>query len=156
METDRTEELEREIAAIDTKLNHVIDLLIERKTDALLQKMDELELQKSELEEALNSAKLAAKHIPSRAEIVDWFSRLQAADGTGSNLQKQVISTFVHKVFLWDDKAVIVLTLGDTSETVTFEQIREWEAMSEETNEPPSDQTESGSCKSKNGSPYWT
>lgn len=156
METDRTEELEREIAAIDTKLNHVIDLLIERKTDALLQKMDKLELQKSELEEALRSAKLAAKHIPSRAEIVDWFSRLQAADGTGSNLQKQVISTFVHKVFLWDDKAVIVLTLGNTSETVTFEQIREWEAMSEETNEPPSEYTESGSCKSKNGSPYWT
>ncbi|MCM1335734.1 MAG: recombinase family protein [Bacteroides sp.] len=156
METDRVEELEREIAAVNAKLNHVIDLLIERKTDALLQKMDDLELQKSELEEALNSARLAAKHIPTRAEIMEWFARFNAADETSANLQKQVISTFVHKVFLWDDKALIVLTLNNTSETVTFDQIREWETMVEETDEPPSECTESGSCKNELGSPYWT
>ncbi|MGN1119240.1 MAG: hypothetical protein ACI4Q4_02705 [Oscillospiraceae bacterium] len=44
-------------------------------------------------------------------------------------MQRQVIRTFVHRVFLWDDHAVIVLTLNNTQETVTFEEIRYFEAL---------------------------
>ena len=45
-----------------------------------------------------------------------------------------------------DDHAVIVLTLNNTQETVTFEDIREFEQLSEETQEPLPDESESGSC----------
>ena len=62
-------------------------------------------------------------------------------------LQRQVIRTFVHKVFLWDDHAVIVFTLNNTQETVTFEEIREFEQLSEETQKPLPDYAESGSCR---------
>ena len=127
METDRVAEIEKELRAVSDKHNHVIDLLIKHKTDALLEKMDNLELRKSELEEQLYSARLAQKHIPSRKEIVEWFAKLQAVDECKSSLQRQVIQTFVHKVYLWDEKAVIVLTLANTQETVAFEHIRDWE-----------------------------
>ena len=43
-----------------------------------------------------------------------------------------MIKTFVDKVYLWDEKAVIVLTLPNTQETVSFEQIREFEMLSED------------------------
>lgn len=152
MQTDSVSRIERQIAIVEKKLNGVVDMLIERKNDILLKKMDELELQKSELEEDLYSAKLSATHIPSKAEIIDWFARLQKADGCENALQKQVIDTFVSKVFLWNDRAVIVLTLANTQETVTFEQIREWEEMQK----PLADSSESGSYNITFGSRYWT
>lgn len=42
--------------------------------------------------------------------------------------------------------AVIVLTLNNTQETVTFEEIREFELLSDETQEPLPDESKSGSC----------
>ena len=60
------------------------------------------------------------------------------------------------EVFLWDDHAIIVLTLNNTQETVTFEEIREFEQLSEETQEPLPDESESGSFKIRFGSPDWT
>ena len=44
------------------------------------------------------------------------------------------------------DHAVIVLTLNNTQETVTFEEIREFEQLSDEIQEPLPDESESGSC----------
>lgn len=156
METNKIDELHRQIRSVEQKLNNVADLLIKRKTDMLLKKYDELELQRSELIEQLNSAELAQAHIPTRAEIINWFDRLQKIDGCENSLQRQVIRTFVHKVFLWDDHAVIVLTLNNTQETITFEQIGDFEALSEETQKPLPDYAESGSCKVRFGSPDWT
>ena len=74
-------------------------------------------------------------------------------DGCENSLQRQVIHTFVKEVFLWDDHAVIVLTLNNTQEAVTFEEIREFEQFSDETQEPLSDESESGSCSIEFGSP---
>ncbi|MBQ9948413.1 MAG: hypothetical protein IJO91_08495, partial [Oscillospiraceae bacterium] len=128
----------------------------ERRTDALLKKMDELELQKSELEEQLRSAELAQAHIPTKQEIMDWFDKLKKVDGAENALQKQVINTFVHKVFLWDEKAIIVLTLNNTQETVTFEQIRDYESLAEEKQKPLTEISASGSCYKGFGSPDWT
>ena len=132
LERKRVEELERELAAVDTKLNNVADMLIEKRSDALMKKLDELELQKSELEEELYSAKLTAARLPSRAHIIEWFKRLEQAAEEGKNVARQVIKTFVDRVYLWDDKAVIMLTLPNTQETVTFEQIREFEMLSDD------------------------
>lgn len=145
MEVNKISELERELAAVDTKLNNVTDMLIEKRSDTLMKKLDELELQKSELEEELYSAKLTAAHLPSRSQIINWFERLEQATEAGKNVIRQVIKTFVDKVYLWDEKAIIVLTLPNTQETVTFEQIREFEMLSDD-----------GSCNNGSGSPYWT
>ena len=73
---------------------------------------------------------------------------------------RQVLNTFVQKVFLWDDKVLIVLSLYNTSETVEFEDIREWEKLAEEhpeiTYEPLPDSNGNGSFMNMNGSCYWT
>ncbi len=157
LQTDRVGDIEKQIAAIERKQNNIIDLLIERKTQILLDKLDSLELQKSELEEDLYAAKLSSSHIPTRAEIIGWFERLRAADGTKDYLMRQVLNTFVRKVYLWDDKVLIILTLYNTSETVEFEDIREWEKLSEEvpeiTYEPLTNNAVSGSRKNIIGCP---
>lgn len=156
MESEKIDILERQISAIETKINNVVELLIDRKSDSLLEKLDDLELQKSELQEEINSAKLAAAHTPTKNEIINWFKRLRAAEEENAGCAtKQILNTFVHKVFLWNDKALIVLTLGNTEANITFEQIREWEEMAEETQKPLSDFSESGSCKCDTGSPYY-
>ena len=151
METNKTEEYKRHIQITETKLNNVLDLLIEKKSNSLMKKLDELELRKSELEEQLRSAELAQSHIPTKREIIEWFDRLSNVDGCENSLQRQVIHTFVKEVFLWDDHAVIVLTLNNTQETVTFEEIREFEQLSYETQEPLPDESESGSCNIRFG-----
>lgn len=146
METDRIGELQDEIKTLRARQNNIADLLIERgKNAVLLEKFDNIELQISELEEELRSAEIAGRHIPSRDEIVEWFGKLKNCDECSESLMKQVINTFVHKVFLWDDKAVIVLTLANTEKTVTFEQIREWEMLKSDS-----------SCNNDIGSPCWT
>ena len=100
METNKVDELQKQIRSVEQKLNNVANLLIERKTNMLLKKYDKLELQRSELiEQLLNSAELAQAHIPTRAEIINWFNRLQKIDGCENSLQRQLIRTFVHKVF---------------------------------------------------------
>lgn len=158
MEVDRVSELEKKIEAIKCKQSGIVDMLLEHKTQALLDKLDNLELQKSELEEELFSAKLTAAHIPTRAEIIRWFERLRAAESASDGLMRQVLNTFVQKVFLWDDKALIVLSLYNTSETVEFEDIREWEDLAEEqpdiTYEPLPDSNGNGSFKNGYGSPF--
>jgi DNA invertase Pin-like site-specific DNA recombinase len=157
MGVDRTAEIEKKIEAVKRKQSSIVDMLLEHKTQALLDKLDNLELQKSELEEELYSAKLAGAHIPTRSEIVQWFERLRAADGTSDTLMRQVLNTFVQKVYLWDDKVLIVLSLYNTSETVEFEDIREWEKLAEEnpeiTYEPLPDSNGNGSFMNMNGSP---
>lgn len=137
MEINKAEEYKRQIQLTETKLNNVLDLLIEKKSDALMKKLDELDLRKSELEEQLGSAELAQAHIPTKREIIEWFGRLSNVDGCENSLQRQVIHTFVKEVFLWDDHAVIVLTLNNTKETVTLEEIREFEQLSEKTKTAP-------------------
>lgn len=158
MGVDRISELEKKIEAIKRKQSGIVDMLLEHKTQALLDKLDNLELQKSELEEELYSAKLTSAHIPSREEIMRWFEKLRAAEGTSDSLMRQVLNTFVQKVFLWDDKVLIVLSLYNTSETVEFEDIREWEKLAEEnpeiTYEPLPDSNGNGSFMNMNGSPF--
>ena len=160
MGVGRVSELEKKIEAIKRKQSGIVDMLLEHKTQALLDKLDNLELQKSELEEELYSAKLTSAHIPTRAEIVRWFERLRAAESASDSLMRQVLNTFVQKVFLWDDKVLIVLSLYNTSETVEFEDIREWEKLAEEnpeiTYEQLPDSNGNGSFMNMNGSCYWT
>lgn len=156
MEVGKIDAIERQISALDTRINSVVEMLINRRSDALLEKLDGLELQKSELQEQLNSARLAAAHIPTKAEIIGWFARLRESElATGKSI-KQILNTFVHKVHLWNDKALINLTLRNTEETITFEEIREFEQMLDEIQKPLSEGSESGSCKSGSGSCYWT
>lgn len=147
MQTDRTDDLIKQIESLKTKQHNIADLLIERgKSTVLLDKFDAIELQISELQEELKSADLAGRHIPTQDDILRWFDRLSDADEMSESLIKQVINTFVQQVYLWDDKAVIVLTLQGTEKTVTFEQIREYEEMAED----------DGSRNIDNGSPCWT
>ena len=47
----------------------------------------------------------------------------------------------------------ISFTMNNTQETVTFEEIREFEQLSDETQEPLPDESESGSCNIEFGSP---
>lgn len=159
MGVDRISELEKKIEAIKRKQSGIVDMLLEHKTQALLDKLDNLELQKSELEEELYSAKLTSAHIPTREEIMQWFEKLRAAESASDSLMRQVLNTFVQKVFLWDDKVLIVLSLYNTSETVEFEDIREWEKLAEEnpeiTYEPLPDSNGNGSFMNMNGSPTY-
>lgn len=76
------------------------------------------------------------------------FKDIEIEGGCPSLIDKETFDR-VQEVFLWDDHAVKVLTLNNTQETVTFEEIREFEQLSEETQEtqkPLSDYAESGSC----------
>lgn len=160
MKVDKVSELEKKIAAMERKINNVIDTIAETGKKSLVSRLDDYELQKEELEEELYSAKIAAAHIPTREEIIDWFKRLRSANNCSDSLMRQVLNTFVQKVFLWDDKALIVLSLYNTSETVEFEDIREWESMASEdpeiTYEPLPDKSENGSFKNEIGSPFIT
>lgn len=146
MQTSDLKSLEAKIKAIDCKINGIIDMLLERKTDALLEKMDNLELQRSELQEELTTAKIASTHIPSEKEILKWFAQIEKLELCSEETQEFILQTFVNKVYVWNDKAVIALNLPGTQTAVTFEEIRKYEALADD----------GGSFKSEFGSRYWT
>lgn len=154
MSVDKVSKLTAQLDGINRKINHIVDEICEgRSSSALRDKLDSLELQKSEIEDELSAARIAAGHIPTQAEIIDWFSRLKLMDAASEETRKHIIGIFVQRVFLWDDKVVIALNLPNTEETVCFDEIRQFEEMSEETQKPLSDNTESGSYNGNIGSP---
>ncbi len=121
------DDIEKRLKTVQSKIDNVTEIIAETGSRALLSKLENLELQKDEIEAELEQARITARHIPTHEYMVDWLTRFQTLDICEESLQYHIINIFVNRIYLWDDKMTVIFNLKNTSETVTFEEIRDFE-----------------------------
>ena len=85
--------------------------------------MEELDIQKEELKDALDASRLKADLGLKKEHILYFLRRFTQLDYTDISCQKQVIKTFVNAVFVYDNKVVLTFNYSDDDRTITLKEI---------------------------------
>lgn len=91
--------------------------------EATKKRMDELDEQKSELETALDSAKLKQNLGLKKEHILYFLQQFANMDYTDVECQKRLIKTFVNSVFVYDNKVVLTFNYSGDDRTITLNEI---------------------------------
>lgn len=100
-----------QITKLETKIENNLEAVCETENKILRQKMiaktEELEAQKAELEEELNKIKKFRKNDISPEKLRDWIYSYKELNTSDPEHRKKVINTFIHSVYVYDDKIAI-------------------------------------------------
>jgi hypothetical protein len=91
--------------------------------DATKKRMDELEGRKTELKIQIAKEELA-KPLATKEEIICWLQHFRTFDINKFEHRRRFIDTFVNRIFLYDDKIVITFNYNKGTKTVTFEDLK--------------------------------
>lgn len=89
--------------------------------DATKKRMDELDIQKAEIESELAGIELQQTIKISREYVLFYLTELRKGDIQSPEFQKRLIDTFVNAVFVYDDKTTITFNYSADGEIVTLE-----------------------------------
>lgn len=84
--------------------------------------MTELEDEKRNVEIEIAKESIA-RRIISREQIIYWISSFKDGDITSEKYRQQLIDTFVHAVFVYDDKIVITYNYSGENNTATISDL---------------------------------
>ena len=84
-------------------------------------KLEALQVQEDEINDELQAAKIAERHIPTQKEIMKMLSNLRGVDICDPDKRYNIINIFINRVYLWDTKMIIFFNHKNTSQTVEFE-----------------------------------
>ena len=123
-ETAYTESLRSALADVERSMSNLVKALEAGIfNDTTKQRMDELDEQKSELQDALAAAKLREDLGLKKEHILYFLCRFADMDYTDEACQKQLIKTFINSVFVYDDKVVITFNYSGDDRTITLHEI---------------------------------
>jgi len=91
--------------------------------EATKRRMDELDGQRRELQDALAAAKLREDLGLKKEHIQYFLYRFAEMDYTDEECQKRLIKTFVNSVFVYDDKVVLTFNYSGDDRTITLKEI---------------------------------
>ncbi len=86
-------------------------------------RMNELEVQKSDLKAALAAAKLKEDMGLKKEHIVFFLKQFANMDYSDIACQKRLIKTFINSVFVYDDKVVLTFNYSGDRRTMTLKEI---------------------------------
>lgn len=125
--TSGIDDLEKRLRAVRLKIDNVVDLIAETGNRAMMAKLEALQVQEDEINDELQAAKIAERHIPTQKEIMKMLSNLRGVDICDPDKRYNIINIFINRVYLWDTKMIIFFNHKNTSQTVEFEEIRQFE-----------------------------
>lgn len=109
-------DLEKRLEDIDAELERLADALISAKSQALIDKVNArsliLEKEREEAEIDLAKERIMKKAVVKKAEVVAWLKSFCNGDPLDEEYQYKIISTFVDKVYLYDDKVIIFYNIS--------------------------------------------
>ena len=115
--------------------------------DATKKRMDELEARRTELKIQIAKEELA-KPLATKEEIVCWLQHFRTLDTNKFEHRRRFIDAFVNRIFLYDDKMVITFNYNKGTKTVTFEDLKASNILSN------SDTTSAGEPKIPNAKAF--
>ena len=80
-------------------------------------------MQKTDLQDALEAAKLREDLGLKKEHILYFLHRFAEMDVSDEKCQKQLIETFVNSVFVYDDKVVLTFNYSGDDRTITLNEI---------------------------------
>ena len=109
-------DLKKRLEDIDAELERLADALISAKSQALIDKVNArsliLEKEREETEIDLAKERIMKKSVVKKAEVVIWLKSFCNGDPFDEEYQYRIISTFVDKVYLYDDKIIIFYNIS--------------------------------------------
>lgn len=91
-------------------------------TESTKSRLTELEDEKRNVEIEIAKESIA-RRIISREQIIYWISSFKDGDITSEKYRQQLIDTFVHAVFVYDDKIVITYNYSGENNTATISDL---------------------------------
>lgn len=115
--------LENSLAEIQVSIKNIMTA-IEKGiiTESTKTRLTELEDEKRNVEIEIAKESIA-RRIISREQIIYWISSFKDGDITSEKYCQQLIDTFVHAVFVYDDKIVITYNYSGENNTATISDL---------------------------------
>lgn len=115
--------MQSQLNEIKRKLKNIVDAIENGVySDTTKQRLDELESQKKEIESQINDEQLSHPIIP-QAQILFTLHNYRTIDTSTKERKQRLIDSFVHSIYLYDDRFVITFNCKSQAKTVTFEEI---------------------------------
>ena len=91
--------------------------------EATKKRMNELDVRRQELQDALAAAKLKEDMGLKKEHILYFLYRFAEMDYSDIECQKRLIKTFVNSVFVYDDKVVLTFNYSGDDRAITLHEI---------------------------------
>ena len=129
---EKIDGLKNKIAEVESGIKNLIKT-IERGivSDTILDRVQELEAQKTALEKALASTELERGFDLTKNEIQFFLKSLRSEDIEDRNFQKRLVNIFINSIFVYDDKIDIAFNFKEDLETLTLADIQHAKAGAE-------------------------
>lgn len=113
---DQIEDLEKRIAQVDRELDKLVDSIIALPKSAhsrIGARMEELEMQKADLEIDLAKLRIASGIQLTESEVLAWLRQFCVGDPDSVEFRQRIIDVFITSVFFYDDKIAIFYNVRD-------------------------------------------
>ena len=123
-DTAYTQSLQKALTETETSIRNLLKAMeagiFSESTRA---RLEELEGQKHDLQDALAAAKLKADLELKKEHILFFLRQFAEMDDADMDCRKQLVKTFVNAVFVYDDKVVLTFNYSGDHRTITLKEI---------------------------------
>ncbi len=92
-------------------------------TSSTKERLEELEARKEDLEIKIAGENLVRTKVSSEF-VTFWLHRFRKLDIREKSHRKMLIDTFINRIYLYDDKAIITFNYKDGSTDITFDEVK--------------------------------
>lgn len=133
---DTIKKLERKLVNIDIELNNCAEALINSRSSAVIEKInnkaEQLEIQKEDIEIELAKLKIT-NDVQITVEDVDkWLTSFCKGDLFDMEFRRRIIDVFINAVYLYDDKVIIYYNVKDSKQVSYIEMLADAEKLTSE------------------------
>lgn len=117
--------LQKELADIEKGIGNLVrSIEAGIFSDAIKNRIDELEEQKAAVTKSLAEMDLASGVKLTKDRIQFFLERFRDAEASDPDCQKRIIDTFINSIFLYDDKMTIAFNYSGDNNAVTITDIK--------------------------------
>ena len=124
--TTKIKEMERRLMRIDGEVNKAVDMSLkvpEKAAKKFIDKIEELETQKADIELDLSRLKIAVGIRYTEEQISAWLKQFCKGDLLDEDFQRRIIDVFINSVYVYDDKVVIYYNIKDGKQVSYIEML---------------------------------
>ena len=145
IDDSKLKDLSRTIQRLKDEYNSLMDKLTfapKKVAVGIMEKMELLDAQRVDAETDLSKLRMQQKIPLTEKEVTAWLSTFSRGDLMDLAFRRQIIETFIHSVYLYDEKVVIFYNIKGGRQTCVIEPLD----MLEEIKEAGQGSTMTGGC----------
>ena len=121
--------IKKKIAEIENSTKNLVKTIeLGVVTEVILNRLKELETQKTALKKALAEAELERGFELTKDSIRFFLEKFKSADIRDRDFQKRLVDVFINAIYLYDDKLDIVFNFRENPETIALSDIQRAES----------------------------